>query len=144
VGLNSRLDELQAVVLNARLKCLDAWNDERRRLAAVYDERLAKVDEVTIPTVASGCGHVYHQYVIRAERRDALRAHLDDAGIGARVFYPLPLHLQECFRSLGYAKGDLPEAERAAAEVLSLPMFPGLTDEEQDGVAGAIESFYSG
>jgi len=143
VGINSRLDELQAVILNVKMKRLDAWNAERRRLASRYDAALADLDAVTPPGVAAGCIHVYHQYVIRAAQRDALRAHLDAAGVSTRVFYPVPMHQQPCFTTLGHAKGDFPEAERACDEVLSLPVFPGLTEDEQDVVAGAVRAFYA-
>ena len=143
VGFNSRLDEMQAVVLNVKMKHLAAWTDARRKLAAYYDATLADVDAVSTPAVADGCEHVYHLYVVRTPERDALMAHLDKRGVTSRVYYPVPMHLQECFRSLGYASGDFPEAERASAEVLALPMFPGLTTDEQDHVCASIRAFFA-
>ncbi len=143
VGFNSRLDALQAALLEVKLDHLDAWTAERREIARAYTERLAGLDGVTTPVAAEGCAHVFHQYVIRAQRRDALQTRLADQGVETRVFYPVPLHLQECFRSLGYRKGDFPEAEHAAREVLALPIFPGLTLEEIEHVVAGIRSFYA-
>ncbi len=143
VGFNSRLDAIQAAVLSVKLTRLAAWNDERRRIATCYDAGLAGVDEVVTPFVPEGCEHVYHLYVIRAERRDVLKEHLSAAGVETRVFYPIPLHLQECFRPLGHREGDFPEAERAAREVLALPIFPGLTPAEIDHVVASIRGFYA-
>jgi dTDP-4-amino-4,6-dideoxygalactose transaminase len=142
VGTNSRLDALQAAVLSAKLPHLDAWTEARRGHAGYYDDALADVAGVVTPAVDPGNHHVYNQYTIRAERRDDLRAHLADAGIGSGIYYPVPLHLQACFESLGCAAGDLPESERAATEVLSLPVFPELTEEQRDRVAASIRSFY--
>ncbi|HUU42595.1 MAG TPA: DegT/DnrJ/EryC1/StrS family aminotransferase [Planctomycetota bacterium] len=141
VGFNSRLDEVQAVVLNVKMKHLSDWTDERRALASRYTEELSGLDGVTTPRLAPGREHVWHQYVIRASRRDALATHLESRGVASRVFYPVPMHLQECFRSLGGRPGDFPEAERACAEVLSLPIFPGLTTDEQDHVCASIREF---
>jgi dTDP-4-amino-4,6-dideoxygalactose transaminase len=145
VGLNSRLDALQAAVLSVKLRHVDGWSSARIRRAGVYDELLAAagLDEIVArPAVAPGARHVFHQYVVRAPRRDELRAHLRERGIGSEVYYPIPLHLQRCFGSLGYRAGDLPETERAAAEVLALPMYPELTGEQQERVVAAIASFY--
>jgi dTDP-4-amino-4,6-dideoxygalactose transaminase len=158
VGMNSRLDAFQAAVLRVKLRHLPAWSDERRRIAAGYDRRLDELFSGAGPagvTAASagrpvvrpaapppGTGHAYHQYTIRAHRRDELRASLTAAGVGCAVYYPTPLHLQPCFAALGGRRGDLPEAERAAAEVLSLPIYPGLTASEQDEVCEAVASFY--
>lgn len=144
LGINSRLDAIQAVILSVKMHHLREWNDTRRALAAGYTRRLAVVDGVVAPHVAEGCEHVFHQYVIRAKRRDGLKAHLEACGVATRVFYPHPLHLQEVFRSLGHAAGDLPEAERASREVLALPVFPGLTEGEQSHVVRSIEQFYAG
>ncbi len=145
VGINSRMDALQAAVLRVKLKHLDAWSEARARHAATYGELLAAAGLeglVTPPSVAPGARHVFHQYVVRAKRRDELREHLGRAGIGSEVYYPIPLHLQECFASLGYRRGDLPEAERAADQVLALPMYPELTPEQLRRVVEAIAAFY--
>ena len=142
VGFNSRLDAVQAAVLSVKLARLDAWNAERRAIARAYTEGLAGIAGVQTPLVPEGCEHVFHQYVIRADRRDALQQHLAAALVETRVFYPLALHLQECFRSLGYREGDFPESERATREVLALPMFPGLTTPEIEHVVAGIRAFY--
>jgi len=143
VGTNSRLDALQAAILRAKLPHLDEWTVARQRIAARYDELLRDVPGVEIPFRAPDRTHIFHQYTIRvlSGRRDALQKHLREKGIGTQVYYPLPLHLQPCFRHLGYKEGDLPESERASREVLSLPMFPELTEEEQDYVVQAVKAF---
>ena len=143
VGLNSRLDALQAVILSVKMKHLDTWNDERRRLADHYTRGLSRIDEVKTPVVADGRRHVFHQYAICVPRRDELMAHLDANGVTTRGFYARPLHLQECFGLLGHKEGDFPEAERASREVLCLPIYPGLTDEEQDYVVEQIAAFFA-
>ncbi len=142
VGINSRLDAIQAAVLNVKLRHLPGWTETRRARAAWYERRLAGIDCVATPAAAIERFHVYSLYTIRAERRDQLRVHLRDRGIGHGVYYPVPLHLQPCFASLGYRKGDFPESERAAAEVLSLPLYPELGTAEMEQIAGAIEEFY--
>ncbi|KPK98594.1 MAG: transcriptional regulator [Planctomycetes bacterium SM23_65] len=144
VGKNSRLDAVQAVILSVKMKHLREWNETRRRLARYYTEGLAPVEEVTPPYVAEDGEHVFHQYVIRVPRRDKLETYLKHRGVGTRVFYPVPLHLQPCFKSLGGKKGDFPEAERACREVLALPIYPGLTREEQDYVVESIRRFFAG
>jgi len=136
VGVNSRLDELQAAILRIRLRHLDSWNEERARIAGRYDRAFG----AAAPFVAPGARHVYHQYTLRLADRDSLARAFDEAGIASRVYYPLPLHLQPCFASLGYSAGDLPQCERAADEVLSVPMFTGMTDEEIDRVCAVGES----
>ena len=133
-GFNSRLDTLQAVVLRAKLGYLDEWNRERRRAAALYGELLADVDEVRLPVTSRGNVHVWHIYGIRVAERDRVLAHLNAAGIGATIHYPVPIHLQSAFAPLGLAAGTLPVAERAAAELLSLPIFPGITPAQQERV----------
>ncbi len=149
LGWNSRLDALQAAVLRVKLKFLPQWNEERRQHAAAYDQLLAAAgfagerSPVRLPRTAAQAYHVFHQYVIRAERRDQLRAFLRERAIGSEIYYPVPLHLQKCFSYLGYRSGDFPEAERAASEVLALPMFAELTEEEQKYVVSAIAEFYS-
>lgn len=146
VGGNFRLDALQAAVLLAKLPHLDEWHAARRRNAALYREeftRLGVLDRVTLPSepyAASGVPnhHIYHQYVIRVPQRDKVRERLTAAGIGCAVYYPLPLHLQECFASLGHAAGDFPEAERAAKESLALPIYPELSADQIREVAAGV------
>ncbi|MBE7466016.1 MAG: DegT/DnrJ/EryC1/StrS family aminotransferase [Planctomycetes bacterium] len=156
VGLNSRLDALQAAVLRVKLKYLDAWTVERRERAAYYDARFSDAGAATSATpldsgglplrtphpAPTGARHIYHQYVVRvpAESRDALQVHLKAQGVDTMVYYPLPLHLQPCFKYLGYREGEFPEAERAAREVLALPMYPELTEAQQDRVVDGILS----
>ena len=139
VGFNSRLDTLQAVVLAAKLKRLDAWNEARRRAAARYDALLSGIEGVELPRTLPGNEHVWHLYVIRVPRRDEVLAKLNAEGIGAGIHYPTPLHLHGAMRDLGYRKGDFPVAEKAAAEILSLPMYPHLKDEDQQRVAEALK-----
>jgi dTDP-4-amino-4,6-dideoxygalactose transaminase len=143
VGFNSRLDTLQAAILLAKVPHLEKWNAARRSRAARYDAGLADLDGVQTPSVYPGNEHTYHQYTIRAQRRDELLAHLKQREIGSKVYYPKPLHLQSCFANLGYARGRFAEAERAAAEVLSLPVYPELSDAASDAVIDAIRAFYS-
>jgi len=142
VGYNSRLDSLQAAVLEAKLPHLAEWSSKRRVHAAYYDRAFADVPEVRTPTIDEGNESIYNQYTIRADRRDGLQAHLKGKGIGSAIYYPLPLHLQPCFQYLGYREGSCPESERAAREVLSLPVYPELTRGQQDEVIGAVRSFY--
>ncbi|QQS48758.1 MAG: DegT/DnrJ/EryC1/StrS family aminotransferase [Acidobacteriota bacterium] len=144
VGINSRLDALQAAVLRVKLKYLDRWTEGRIANAARYDALFAEagLEEVKIPFVHSDCRHIFHQYTIRCPRRDELRAHLTQAGVGCEIYYPVPLHLQECFRFLGYREGALPETERAALECLSLPIYAELTEEQQRYVVDTIAGFY--
>lgn len=145
VGVNSRLDELQAAVLNVKMPHLDKWSDERARKAAVYTELLnnARTDFAVIaPAVRNDSRHIFHQYVIRVpEHRDALMEHLKTHGVGTKVYYPIPLHRQDCFAYLGYKEGEFPESERAAREVLALPIYPELTEAQQVCVVETIASF---
>ncbi|ADW68211.1 DegT/DnrJ/EryC1/StrS aminotransferase [Granulicella tundricola MP5ACTX9] len=158
VGWNSRLDTLQAAVLEVKLRYLPQGNQRRRDLAANYNQLFLAAGIATMPTptnpttIADGvvlpythprAQHVFHQYVIRAPRRDALRTHLTAQGIGTEVYYPLPLHLQEALKPLGYKPGDFPESECAAAEVLALPIYPELREDEQQTVVEAIHTFYA-
>ena len=141
VGGNFRLDALQAAVLTAKMPRLAEWTARRIAIADKYGELLWDAEvagRVTLPFVAPGCRHVFHQYVVRVRDRDRVRAKLAEEGIGTAVFYPIPLHLQQCFADLGYREGDFPNAEKAAKEVLALPMFPQLTDEELSRVAEAL------
>ncbi len=144
VGYNSRLDALQAAVLSVKLPHLDEWSEGRRRHAALYDEAFRGMEEVTPPPVPPGHVPIYNQYVIRCRDRDGFKAFLADRGVGTAIYYPRPLHLQECFRGLGYREGDFPEAERAAAETLSLPVYAELTEAEQNHVIESIRAFYAG
>lgn len=142
VGVNSRLDALQAAVLHAKLPRLTAWTEARRTNAAIYDEMLAGISGVVRPRVSSGNFHTYHQYTIRARARDGLRDHLRRRGLETGLYYPRPLHLQRCFAELGYRPGDLPVAEGACREVVSLPVYPELGEERAARVARAIRDFY--
>ena len=146
VGINSRLDALQAAILRVRLRHLEGWNEERRIVAGRYMMLFGEkglLDFITPPAELPGGRHVYHQYVVRAKRRDELQKYLAERGITTRVYYPLPLHLQHCFAYLGYKKGDFPTAEALADDVLALPMFPELLPEEQERVVGEIAGFYA-
>jgi dTDP-4-amino-4,6-dideoxygalactose transaminase len=142
VGTNSRLDALQAAVLLAKLPHLGAWSAARRVNAAWYGAALAGVDGVRTPVTDPANEHIFHQYVITAERRDALQEHLTAAGVGTAVYYPLPLHLQRCFAPLGYTVGAFPAAEEAARHVLALPVYPELTEEQRQHVVRSIRAFY--
>lgn len=148
VGVNSRLDALQAAVLRVKLPHLDAWSDARAAHAALYEELFTDAglaEEVALPHARPGARHIYNQYVIRVGgegRRDALIEHLRRAQVGTEVYYPVPLHLQECFRYLGYKEGDFPESERAARETLALPVYPELTDAQQRHVVESVRDFF--
>ena len=142
VGTNSRLDSLQAAVLLAKLPHLAAWSAQRREHAAYYTKALADVRQVKPPVVDLANEHIFHQYTLRAERRDELAAHLKKEGIGHAVYYPVPLHRQPCFAHLGYKDGSLPQAEQAAREAISLPIYPELTRTQLDRVIDAIRGFY--
>jgi dTDP-4-amino-4,6-dideoxygalactose transaminase len=142
VGYNSRLDALQATVLLAKLPHLAEWSAQRRAHAQYYDAAFADVPEVRTPVIDPANEPIYNQYTLRVERRDALQAHLKARGIGTAIYYPLPLHLQPCFAYLGYREGAFPESERAAREVLSLPVFPELAAAQQDETIAAVRSFY--
>ena len=146
VGINSRLDSLQAAVLRVKLRHLDEWSEARRQKADRYARMLAQASldiEVIPPSIRpDNSSHIFHQYVIRVpNHRDGLMAHLTKQGIGTRIYYPVPLHLQECFSFLGYEEGDFPEAESASRETLALPCYPELTDTQQQYVVDAINDF---
>ncbi|HIR18071.1 DegT/DnrJ/EryC1/StrS family aminotransferase [uncultured Cloacibacillus sp.] len=146
VGINSRLDALQAAILRVRLRHLEGWNEERRIVAGRYMMLFGEkglLDFITPPAELPGGRHVYHQYVVRAKHRDELMKYLAERGITTRVYYPLPLHLQRCFANLGYKKGDFPVAEALADDVLALPMFPELLPEEQERIVSEIAGFYA-
>ena len=145
IGGNFRLDTLQAAVLSVKLPHMQGWTEARRGNAARYRQLFAARDlaeSVVLPVEDAGNYHIYNQFVVRAHDRDGLRAHLQSAGVGTEIYYPVPFHLQECFRYLNYRRGQFPEAERAASSVLALPIFPELTEEQQGYVVDAIASYY--
>lgn len=142
VGLNSRLDTIQAAILLAKLPHLASWSAGRRERAARYDQAFAGYAPVKTPYVDPANEHIFHQYTLRVDRRDDLRAHLTAKNIGSMVYYPVALHLQPCFANLGYTMGSLPVTEAAMPQVISLPIYPELTDAQQDEVVAAIREFY--
>jgi len=140
VGTNSRLDALQAAILRVKLHHLDRWSEKRAKNAALYDQ-LFEGARLTRPYKDVRARHIYNQYVIRVRERDALRQHLTERGIGTEIYYPVPLHLQRCFAPLAYREGDMPESEAAAQEVLALPIYPELTEEQIRYVASSVRDF---
>lgn len=140
IGYCSRLDEIQAAILRVKMPHLEAWNEARRQNARAYHELLGDLG-IGIPAEAADCKHIYHQFTIRSQTRDALKDHLKKLDIDTGVFYPGPLHLEEAYKYLGYTKGDFPEAERACREVLSLPVFPELSEDQLRHVASSVRSF---
>jgi dTDP-4-amino-4,6-dideoxygalactose transaminase len=144
LGVNSRLDCVQAVILQIKLKHLDTWNQQRRQVADRYHQLLSAVPGITLPKEISGGRSVWNQYTIRIhEERDRIRTQLQEKGVNSMVYYPLPLHLQPVYESLGYREGQLPEADRASREVLSLPMFPELSHEQQDQVVYSLKDCFA-
>ncbi len=147
VGLNSRLDGFQGAVLRVKLPHLDSWTDKRRANADNYRRLftdLGLTEQIGLPVERSNAKHIYNQYVIRVSgRRDELRAYLTEKGIGSDIYYPVPLHLQECFEYLGYKPGDMPESEKAALETLALPIYPELTADQQKYVVETIVEFFN-
>jgi dTDP-4-amino-4,6-dideoxygalactose transaminase len=146
IGGNFRIDELQAAVLRVKLRYLDGWTDGRRRNATFYDTAIAQAglgDKVRTPPASAGGRHIFNQYVIRCERRDELRKFLTEHSIGTEIYYPVPLHLQQCFEYLGHRAGDYPESERAAHETLALPVYPELDRAQLAYVVASIAEFYS-
>ncbi len=141
VGINSRLDAIQAAMLLVGLRHLDEWSGMRRKHAEAYAGALEGTKGLALPKTLPGRRHVFNQYVVRSDRRDELRKFLAEKEIGTEIYYPLPLHLQQCFADLGHAKGDFPHSERAAAESTAIPMFPYLTDEQRETVIDAIKDF---
>ena len=141
IGHNMRLDELQAALLSVKLKRLNEWTLQRQQIAAWYDEALKDFEDIILPKVAEGATHVYHLYVIRTKKRDALQKYLNDSGVGTLIHYPIPPHLQQAYQDLGYRKGDFPLAEEIAETALSLPLWPGMTQEEVVLVANSISNF---
>lgn len=140
IGYNSRLDALQAAILSVKLRHLESWHEKRREHAEIYDQ-LFKDIPIGTPFVERHNLHIYNQYVIRVKNRDELREYLKQKEVETEIYYPLPLHLQECYRDLGYQKGDLPESEKAANETLALPIYPELTEDQQKEIAQQIKEF---
>lgn len=151
IGWNSRLDSIQAAILEVKLRYLPHWNQQRRNLAERYNHLFRRaglaaastVEGIVLPFTDSRATHVFHQYVIRVPRRDQLRQYLTDRRIGSEIYYPLPLHLQPSLAGLGYKQGDFPVSEAAAAEVIALPIYPELHEDEQQTVVEAIAAFYA-
>ena len=141
IGGNFRLDGIQGAILNVKLKYLDDWNEKRRQNAALYDNLFAG-SPVRTPAIDSGNVSIYHQYTVTVPERDELQKYLADNDIGSGVFYPKPLHLQDCFKELGYKQGDMPVTERLCSEVLSLPVYPELLPDEIEYVARTVLKFY--
>ncbi|MHC4328386.1 MAG: DegT/DnrJ/EryC1/StrS family aminotransferase [Planctomycetota bacterium] len=141
IGGNFRLDAIQGAVLNVKLKYLDDWNEKRRRNAALYDSLFAD-SPIKIPKIEAGNVSIYHQYTIAVPDRDKLQKFLAENQIGSAIFYPKPLHIQDCFAELGYKKGDLPVSEKLCEQVLSLPVYPELSPEQIEYVAGTVLKFY--
>lgn len=143
LGINSRLDSLQAAILNVKLKYIDEWNEKRRQHARRYTELLRGLDPVVFPFTPEYNTHTYHQFTLQVEDRSGLQTFLKEKGVATGIHYPIPLHLQPAFENLGYKKGDFPVSEQVAARVLSLPMYPELPQSHQDYVAEQIHAFYS-
>ncbi len=141
-GVNSRLDELQAAILSVKLKKLDNWTAQRQALALDYLERLKGIDDLILPQTAKDCSHVYHLFVVRTNKRNELQQYLADAGIQTIIHYPIPPHLQKAFSNVGLKSGDFPIAEQLANTSLSLPIWPGMTQENMDHVCSEIIAFY--
>ena len=142
IGMNGRLDALQAAILRVKLHHLDAWSQARAEHAAYYNDAFSELEDVHTPFVVPGGRHIYNQYILRAKRRDDLQSYLNEQRIGNALYYPLPLHLQQCYEHLGYQEGDFPYAEQAALETIALPVYPELTRAQQDYVIETIQKFY--
>jgi dTDP-4-amino-4,6-dideoxygalactose transaminase len=136
------MSEFQAAVLNVKMKYIENWTEMRRKNAEAYSERLADIEQVITPSELKNVKHVYHLYVIRAENRDELQNFLKENGVASGLHYPIPLHLTQAYAHLGYKKGDFPVAEKLANEILSLPMYPELAEEQIDYVCEKIKAFY--
>lgn len=146
IGINSRLDSIQAAILVVKFRYLERWTQERQRKASRYQslfqDLLSALPGLRLPAIQYENRHIFHQYVIRVPERDRLRQFLMEQGVGTDIYYPLPLHLQECYSFLNYRRGDLPNSEKASEEILALPIYPELTDDQQDYVADRIKAFY--
>jgi len=146
IGGNFRIDELQAAVLRVKLKYLDGWTQGRQRNAAYYDQAFAAAglgNKLRTPLAVAGYRHIFNQYVVRVQNRDALRARLTERGIGTEIYYPVPLHVQQCFAYLGLGAGDFPHSELAATETLALPIYPELAEAQLAHVVATIAEFYA-
>ncbi len=143
IGINGRLDALQAAILRVKLRYLSGWTNKRRQHAEYYNQAFSDVKQVQIPYTEPGNLHIYNQYVLRVNRRDELRSYLSNHHIGNAIYYPIPLHLQKCYEHLGYNAGDFPESEKAATETVALPVYPELTKEQQDYVIETVHTFYA-
>jgi dTDP-4-amino-4,6-dideoxygalactose transaminase len=141
-GINSRLDEMQAALLSVKLDFIEQFTDQRRAIAKRYDRELANIANLILPVENQGARHVYHIYLVRTKNRVGLMKHLVDNGVSPFIHYPLPPHLQEAYNELGYAKGDFPLAEEIAETCLSIPLYPGLTDEQIDHIIYSVKSFF--
>ncbi len=141
-GFNNRLDEVQAAILSVKLPFLNDWNSQRKRLAALYQQYLSAYDQLSLPAVAPGAEPVWHLYVIRTEKRDALQEFLQRKGIGTMIHYPVPPHLQGAYQELQYASGSFPIAENIARTYLSLPLYPGMREEEVQYICHSIGLFW--
>lgn len=143
IGSNSRMDELQAAILEVKLKYVEQWNQSRAAIAHIYLERLSGLGDLVLPFTSPGSSHVYHQFVVRTSRRDDLAGFLANRGIGTMIHYPIPPHLQQAYASLRYTKGSFPIAEEIAGTCLSLPVWPGMTDEQVELVGDSVRSFWA-
>jgi len=143
IGCNNRLDTVQASILLIKLKYLEEWNRLRIKNAQLYNQYLQDVHEITLPKILDGCKHVFHLYMIICRGRDDLQQYLHQKGVQTGIHYPKPIHLQQCYENLGYKKGDFPVAERLADTILSLPMYPELTEQQIQYIASCIKEFYS-
>jgi dTDP-4-amino-4,6-dideoxygalactose transaminase len=142
-GINSRLDELQAALLDVKLKYMDNWNKERNEIAIKYNEKLKNISGLILPVLANNCSSNYHLYVVRTKKRNELQEHLNKNEVGTLIHYPIPPHLQKAYAELNYKKGDFPLAEEIAETCLSLPIYPGLTNEELNFVCDSIKKFFN-
>jgi len=142
IGLNSRLDELQAGLLSVKLGYLEQWTSDRQRIAQLYMQQLRDIEELELPIIAAGATHVYHLFVIRTQKRNELQQFLTEHGVGSLIHYPIPPHLQEAYKHLGYKKGDFPIAEQIANTCLSLPIYPYLKEEQINEVCATIHKFF--
>jgi hypothetical protein len=141
IGINSRLDEIQAALLIVKMRWVAKWNKERRKIWELYSKRLNET--VTIPKILDKNKSVFHQYVVRTKNRNALKEYLSKNGIETKIYYPVPHHLQECYKELGYKQGDLPVAEKCAKQALALPIYPGLSSDKIEYICQTIKRFYN-
>jgi dTDP-4-amino-4,6-dideoxygalactose transaminase len=144
IGFNSRLDEIQAAILRVKLKYLDGWNERRRQLAGMYIEFLSDLTQITLPMESNDSKHIFHLFVIKCKDRDNLQIFLKDNGIETFIHYPIPVHMQESYKYLGYSAGSFPISEDTASNILSLPMYPELLSKDIEYVASTIRKFYRG